>query len=109
MIAAGRLNQRVILQRKSVVRDDMGGETVTWTDAATVWAEIRPLRGRDLVAAQQAQSEVTARITVRRRPDVQADWRVKHGDDIYDIFAVVDPVARGEVLELECGKGLRHG
>lgn len=109
MIAAGRLTQRVILQNKSVVRDAMGGETITWLDAATVWAEIRPLRGRDLVAAQQAASEVTARITVRYRTDVRADWRVKHGTDLYDIFAVVDPAARHEVLELECGKGLRHG
>jgi len=109
MIASGRLTQRVILQSKSVARDAMGGETITWVDAATVWAEIRPLRGRDLVAAQQAASEVSARITVRYRTDVQSDWRVKHGTDLYDILAVVDPMARHEVLELECAKGLRHG
>jgi len=109
MLSAGRLTQRVVLQSKSVVRDAMGGETITWVDAATVWAEIRPLRGRDLVAAQQAASEVTARITVRYRTDVQADWRVKHGSDLYDILAVVTPMARIEVLELECAKGLRHG
>jgi len=109
MIVAGRLSQRITLQSKSVVRDAMGGETLTWVDAASVWAEIRPLRGRDLVAAQQVTSEVTARITIRYRSDVQADWRILHGSQIYDILAVVDPQARHEVLELECSTGLRHG
>lgn len=110
MIPAGRLKYRVELQSKSVTRDAMGGEAITWVTQSTVWAEVSALSGRALIAAQQAQSEVTARITVRKLAagSLAADWRIKHGSDIYTLHAII-PTDDGVDLNLQVGKGLKNG
>lgn len=114
MIAAGRLHHRVELQAKSVSRDAMGGEVVTWTKQSSaaadgLWAaRVEALSGRALIAAQQAQSEVTARILMRNNPAVQADWRVLHGSVVYAIHAII-PDADGVGMNLQCAKGLLDG
>lgn len=109
MIRAEQYRHRIILQSKGTpTRDSVGGEVITWTDMATVWARIEALSGRALIAAQQAQSEVSARILIRHRTDIQPDWRVVHGSDIYDIHAII-PDSLGVELNLQVSKGLRHG
>ena len=108
MIAAGKYRHRVTLQRKTVVRDAAGGETITWADAAKIPALVEALSGRSLIAAQQAKSEVSARILMRRRADIQPDWRVLHGADVYTIHAII-PDTTGEELNLQVSKGLMNG
>jgi SPP1 family predicted phage head-tail adaptor len=109
MLAAGKLRHRVTLQSKGTpTRDAMGGEVVTWTTVDTVWAEVRPLSGRALIAAKQAKSEVTASITLRHRDDISPDWRVVHGSDTYDVHAIIQDGA-GISLNLQCSKGMKHG
>ena len=99
---AGRLRHRVTLQRKVVTRDAYGGEVITWTDVATVWAAVEPLRGRELEAAAQAGAELSARIVMRYRSDVVPEWRVAWDGHVYDIEAVVDVDGRHRTLELRC-------
>ena len=71
---AGKLDQRITLQAKSVTRDAMGGEVITWADQATVWAQADPLRGREYFAAKQEQSEITIRFKIRRGTSVTTAW-----------------------------------
>lgn len=109
MLAAGRLRHRITLQSKGTpTRDAMGGEVITWTDVATVPAEVAALSGRALIAAQQAQSEVTTRITLRYRADIQPDWRILHGTTVYSIHAVIPDVTNAQ-LTLQCSRGLKNG
>lgn len=109
MITSGKLRHRITLQSKGTpTRDAMGGEVVTWVDVATIWAEVMALSGRALIAAQQAQSEVTATITIRHRADVQPDWRVRHGTDIYAIHAIIQD-GKSVSVNLQCAKGLKNG
>ena len=110
MIPAGKLNKRVELQSKTVTRDAMGGESIAWTTQATVWAEVSALTGRALIAAQQAQSEVTGRITVRKLAAgaIADDWRIKWGDEIYTLHAIV-PADDGVDYHLQVSRGLQNG
>jgi len=110
MLNAGKLNRRITLQSKTVTRDAMGGESITWTTQATIWAQVSALSGRALIAAQQAQSEVTARITVRQlaAAGIADDWRIQHGADIYTLHAII-PSDDGVDYYLQCAKGLLDG
>ncbi|MDE0490000.1 phage head closure protein [Psychrobacter sp. A3] len=69
-VKAGELRHRVTIQQydKGERNDDgfylqPGG----WTTLKTVWAKITPLSTKDLLTAQAAQSEITARMKVRYR------------------------------------------
>ena len=109
MIPAGKLRHRVTLQSKGTpTRDAMGGEVITWTDVATVWAEVAALSGRALIAAQQAQSEITTRITIRYRADIRPDWRVLHGSTIYTIHALIPDTQNADMI-IQAARGLKNG
>lgn len=55
---AGRLNHRVVLQRVTEATDATYGEvTEAWATLATVWAEVRPLRGGEATDSLRTSSE----------------------------------------------------
>lgn len=97
---AGRLRERVTLERKTAGAVDPWGQPIpdAWESLATVWAAVEPLAGREYIAAQAAQSEVTTRIRIRWRGDVDSQIRVVHRGKTYDVMSVIDP--RSERREL---------
>ena len=101
-LAAGRLDKRVTLQSATRARDNHGQSIEPWSDVATVWASVGPLRGREFFAAQQVSAETTHKVTVRYRASVNPKWRVKWGTRIFRIESVMDPQERHERIELMC-------
>ena len=87
---SGKLDQRITLQSKAVARDAMGGEIITWTDQATVWAAADVLQGREYFNAEKQQSEITIRFRIRFRSDVTSAWRVAWRAKFYDIVDVIE-------------------
>lgn len=81
-LQAGRLRNRAVLQRPraSDERDSTGQPLSPWVDVADVWVAIEPLSARDSFAAQQAQSTVSHRLTMRYCA-VETSWRVKWMDN----------------------------
>lgn len=108
-VAAGDLRHRVTLQRLLVDQDPVTGETAKiWVNAAIVWAQIVPLSGREFIAAGAEQSEVTGRITIRYRDDVDASMRVVQGNMYHNILAVLPDAESGrEHLTLMVSEGVR--
>ncbi|AVP57751.1 phage head closure protein [Pulveribacter suum] len=99
---AGRLDQRVTLEKFTTTTDGWGQPVQSWTPLATVWAAAEPLVGREFIAAQAAQSEVTARIRIRWRGDVNSQVRVVHRGKTYDVQSVIDPRSERKELILMC-------
>ncbi len=99
---AGQLRHRVTIQQKIISQNSFGEEVVTWSDVATVWAAVEPLRGQEFIEARQAEAEITARIRMRYRSDVRPDMRVVWGTHTYDVLAVIDVAGRGRELQLMC-------
>ncbi len=109
---AGKLRHRVTIQQLvagSPQQLPNGEPDVTWTDYLTMWASVEPLRGRELMLAQQMQSEVDVRIRLRYRGGITADMRVTFGGVNYDIKSVANIDLRNSELELMCATGLNNG
>ena len=86
-LAAGRLRHRVLIEQYVLALDSNGdvaqdpatGETSgSWQEVVTVWAAIEPLSAREFLAAQATQSQVTARVLIRHRSDLDASMRLVH-------------------------------
>ena len=102
-VRAGDLRHRVTIQQLVVGQDDYGQPLNTWKDAATVWAKVEDLTGREYFAAQQVPTaEVSTRVTIRWRADIEPAMRVVHGARVLDIKAVLDPDGRKRELQLMC-------
>ena len=97
---AGKLDQRVTLEQLVAIGDSWGGIVEAWAPLMSVWAAVEPLVGREYLAAQAAQSEVTARVTMRYRPGITAQDRVIHEGTIYNIVSVIDVRSQGRELVL---------
>jgi SPP1 family predicted phage head-tail adaptor len=105
---AGTLDQRVTFQRRVVVQDAYGQDTITWTDIATVWAQCHALRGREFFAAAQTQMETSVKVRVRYRADIDQTCRMVWDGKNHDITGVI-PVGRKDMLELICMQGVKDG
>lgn len=87
---SGKLRHRVTLEwYQKGERTDSGATPTDWVAGATVWVSVDPLRGRLLLAAQEAQSETTVRVRMRWRADVAAatgkTLRLKHNGLTYRV------------------------
>lgn len=108
---AGRLRHRVKIQKPVNIQDPVTGViTPSWQDTVSVWAEVYPLSAREFVAAQAGQAEISARITIRYRPDLTAKHRIIFRGKVYNIEGVLpDPVSGLEYFTLPCSQGVNDG
>ena len=106
---AGQFRHYVTLQGQSQTVDGVGQPVLTWTNVSSFHAEIMDLSGRELIAAQGVQAEVTTEINIRYRTDVLANQRIVFGAVIYNIHAVINPDGSGRLLTLSCQRELNQG
>lgn len=105
-ICSGNLRHKVELQKYTLAPDGMGGQIETWTTYATVWGQIKPISGIEGMMGMQLQAEVSHDILLRYRDDVDASHRVKYGDRLFNIRAVIDVEERKRWLDLRCEEGV---
>jgi SPP1 family predicted phage head-tail adaptor len=111
-IKAGPLIHRITIQRPVVDRDDSGAPFVSeWREVAEVWAAIESLSGREWLASAEFRSDVTTRIRIRWRDDIDASMRVLYknprmgGTVVYGIAAVLPQFVGMSELHLMCTAG----
>jgi SPP1 family predicted phage head-tail adaptor len=105
----GKLKERVTLQRRAVGTDAMGQASGAWTDVATVWALVLPLRGREFFAAAQVQQELSIKVTMRYRADVEPTMRLMWQGKPHDITGVVQLAGQRDWLEVMALGGVKDG
>lgn len=106
---AGKLRHQVTIQSKSETTDAFGGPVDTWADVATVWANVEPLQGRELVNAQTVNAETTTRITMRYLTGVIPANRIIFEGKFYNLQAVIDPELKHRELIIMASEGLNEG
>ena len=74
---AGGLRNRVTIRVFTTYRDSTGQVIQVWEDGETIWAEVRGISGRELMASGAEVAEVTIRVWVRFRRDITAANRLK--------------------------------
>jgi SPP1 family predicted phage head-tail adaptor len=109
-LKAGNLRHRVTLEQQ-VTEDNSSGETgVFWNYVTTLWASIDALSVREMLLAQQVQSQVSTKIVIRKYPGIDATYRIRHNGVIYNIAGVMPDGDSGqEYLVLTCSAGLNNG
>ena len=96
----GRLRHRVKIQDYTESQNTFGETTKTWTDYATVWAAIEPVKGREFWESQQVNAEITTKITMRYLAGIKPKMRILYGIRIFEIDSVINPDERNRELQL---------
>ena len=100
---AGKLRHRVEVQTNTATRDTLGQPVASWAVTATVRAAIRPLRGNELMIAQQITPQVTHEIILRHR-SLTAEQRLVEagGTRTFAILSVANLNERNHELRVLC-------
>ncbi len=103
-IKAGDLRRVVTLQRPVSRVNEKGRRIADWEDVATVKAGKADVSGREFYQAQAFHAEDVVTFTLRSRRDVEASWRLKHREEIYNILEVNHLGYMGDFMRLKCRK-----
>lgn len=108
---AGKLRHRIALEQLVETQDpDTGAIDTAWsTFAADVPAEILPMSGREILAAQAVESGARVRFVIRAGLAIDTRMRVAHEGLAYNITEIVlDPTLRRHVT-IMAEAGVRNG
>lgn len=127
---AGKLRKLVAIEQRDSGQDATGQQAITWTQVAEVYAAIEPISGRELIAAQAVQNEVTHDIAIRFLPSglgaqyaledyfdedynveisMAGSLRVNFGGRYFNVLSVRNIDERDRVMMLRCAEGLKDG
>lgn len=96
---AGRLSERIELQRRGPGRDALGGADGAWASLGFAWAGIEPERAGPGVAGGAIEDAPRWRVTMRARGDVAAGDRLLWGARVLRVRGVLrDPRRRDRIV-----------
>jgi SPP1 family predicted phage head-tail adaptor len=64
-MAAGKLDRRVRIQRRSGITDAFGGESEVWIDGGAVWASRKDVSDAESIRAQEVGGSISCRFRMR--------------------------------------------
>ena len=99
---AGRLKHRVTIEKPELSKDEFGQPTKTWVTVCSTRAAIDPISGKEFFAAQQINNSINYKITIRYRPGIKSQFRVKYQDRLFEIHAPLNPKEANRELLLMC-------
>jgi len=99
---AGKLDRRLTIRRLTETgRNNYNEPIVDWADVATVWAQQRPERGSERVAASQLAGTSVMTFHIRYRADVTVKDRLVYEGRKYEIIAPPREIGRRVVTEID--------
>ena len=96
----GKLDRRIVLQKRVVSKDATGSRVQTWADESTVWAEFVKRTGKESTQADADRSSDFQQFRIRFRTLSAADYRILYRSKFYDITAVIEE-GRGNSLLID--------
>ena len=101
MINNGRLKSRIVVYRKKTITTSIGSDKEIYAIYKTIYAEIRPLRGKEYLESVQLEHKITYKITIRFTDINETDY-IGYQGKIFDIESVIDVENRHWDIELMC-------
>jgi SPP1 family predicted phage head-tail adaptor len=111
---AGKLAHKITVEQRSQTVDAYGQQSSGWVSVASVSANIKPLGGRERIAAMAVQSTLSHTIAVRYQAVlasyIQAGaWRIRYGTRLFNITGSRSLNEAGRWVIFDCEEGSLDG
>lgn len=87
---AGALRDRITIKRETNTPDCSGGYDRSWSELATVWANVTSLNGREAVLGHVLQGVSTFQIIIRHRTDIEPAMQILWGSRELNVHSAED-------------------
>jgi SPP1 family predicted phage head-tail adaptor len=114
----GKFDKRITLQSRSATLDAYGQELNSWSNVATIWANIKPIGGREKLRSMAVESDLTHTVAIRydKRflPPTKVDaWRISYvtpaATRIFNIIGARDVDEERRYIIFDCTEGNEVG
>jgi SPP1 family predicted phage head-tail adaptor len=92
----------VTIQNVTRVQDGQGGYTESWSDVATVWCSIEPVKAWERYQAAQLATPVSHKVVMRYTSAVTSASRLKFGDRYLGVKEVINRDEQSRFLDIKC-------
>lgn len=97
---SSRLDKRIVIEENNTVSDGSGGFTSNWTEFASVWAEIEPIKYEENFTSGQVQNKATHSITIRYINSLKPSMRINYSNRIFNIVSVFNHMEQNQVITI---------
>jgi SPP1 family predicted phage head-tail adaptor len=106
MYHPGEMNERVQIIRETRTSDGAGGQTLSLTTLASVWAHVRPRSGREMERFDRVNASAMYLFVIRYRTDVEESDRIMWKGEFYNIRYIAQGTGRALYLEIDAERGV---
>jgi SPP1 family predicted phage head-tail adaptor len=106
MYHPGEMNERVQIIRETRTSDGAGGQTLSLTTLASVWAHVRPRSGREMERFDRVNASAMYLFVIRYRTDVEESDRILWKGEFYNIRYIAQGTGRALYLEIDAERGV---
>ena len=97
----GKLDRRIVIQKRVVSKDATGSRVETWADESKAWAEYVVNKGRDTATADSERNQDAQQFRIRFRTITAKDYRILYRSKFYDITGIAEEGGRSNTLLLD--------
>ena len=107
MVTAGELDQRIVIEAVIEGTGPYGGVETVWSEFASVWARVIPLRGDESFEAARTNAVRVIKVKLRWLDGVRTTMRLVWRGETYDIADVDESGRRkGELWLMAKARGV---
>lgn len=103
---AGKLRNKISLEREVVTPDGFGGSSHVWVEIKTFRAYIKPVSGSERLHSQRLEASMSHKVFIRYNNDIMPTDRINYNGRFFQIRAVINIEERNKWLELVCEEGV---
>lgn len=111
-IDPGRLNKRVQIMRYEDMPGELGDAVPRLVPYKTVYAEVRPLRGKEYLEYHKDVNTLEYKVTIRYQPGITEKDVIVFGGKQLGIESIININEGSHTLEIQCtekkGKVIAH-
>jgi len=99
-LTSGKLRHNIVFEQKNQVSDGGGGYDYTTEQVATVRAYIKPVSTNERIFAAQVQSDISHKIYIRYRTDLNAAMRINYNGRLFQVKGLMNIEEQNKWLEI---------
>lgn len=99
-VISGKLRHRVTIQQPTTVDGSAGGSYETWSNVATVWAQVTPSSGREFWEIRKSNSEIDGEVRMRYRGNINPTMRLLFKNRPLEIQHIINRDEKNELLKV---------
>jgi SPP1 family predicted phage head-tail adaptor len=97
----GKAIHRIAILKQTTVTD-ISGTATKWVKFVDAWAEIKPVRGTEVLKSGQDTAQLFLTVTIYWQAGIQSNMRVQSLNGTYIIQTIENPGMRNVILILNC-------